>query len=188
MPENLDIYPEHIFFVYDIVITDDTVDSSTFTKFEGLFVKVDKVLGANILIYSYDSKIYYGKLTKMSFEIDPKNNKDGIIRGSIEKPEKVFNTKSFDTIEKCQNLSMDTKKRRILSAFNHLVIRESSYSNKGLFDSILEGKRPGFKGDREEPITVKIGDLNKLLAFLYRIKTAVKPWRILEELEQKVME
>ncbi len=188
--ENLDIWPEEIFCIYDIVCDDFTVKEDPNAGWDGFFVEASGIKAAVITAYSLDGKEYLGKVTQYNLVSDTSINSDGVIRCTVDDNDYVSTGVSKKALAKLGLLTSEQLRVKTLYGINHIDAEKDSdkKSMKDLYMMADNGQVEGFKLEVIGEFITKLGSPMKLIEFIKHTRTANKPWKIIEKLEKSKIE
>jgi len=184
--ENLDIWPEEIFFIHNIVCDDFEVKEDPNAGWDGFFVEASGIEAAVITAYSLDGKEYLGKVKKYNLVSDTKINSDGVIRCTVDDNDYSSTSSSQAALKKLQSLTDEQLRAKTLFGINQIDTDEDSdkKSMKELYMMADNGQVEGFKLEVTGEFVCKIGNPMKLVDFIKGTRSARKPWKIMERLEK----
>ncbi len=184
--ENLDIWPEEIFFMHNIVCDDFTVKEDPNAGWDGFFVEASGIEAAVVTAYSLDGKEYMGKVKKYNLVSDTKINSDGVIRCTVDDNDYASTTASQAALKKLQGLNSEQLRGKALFGINVVDTEEDSEkkSMKELYMMADNGQVEGFKLEVTGEFVAKIGNAMQLVDFIKGTRSARKPWKIMEKLEK----
>ena len=183
--ENLDIFPEEIFFIHNIAGSNFAVKEDPNAGWDGFYVEADGIEAAVMTIYSLDGIQYLAKVKKYSLVPDKKINSDGVIRCTVDDNDYVSKKASASALKKLQALNVDQLRAKTLFGINKIDTDADSdkKSMKELYMMAGNGQVEGFKLETVGEFVAKIGGPMQLVDFIKGTRKARKPWKVMEKLE-----
>jgi len=183
---SLDIFPEEVFFIHDILADDKEVKVNKEAAYDGFYVDSNSVCAAMMKIYSLDSKLYRAQVEMLELTTTSDNSK-----GHLPLTVEPDNTNDDDSrqkqLEEYQAEPWDKIKERIIEEVNKVSMEapQERLSMKELYmKADEEGAVKGFTIKHPSKFVADIGNGEDVIDLVNAARNHSRPWEIIDKLKK----
>jgi len=183
--KGLDIFPEELFFVHDILANDKEVRVNKQTAYDGFYVNTNSICATTMTIYSLDGTSYRAKVKTHELTTTEDNSK-GSIPTTVLRDKTEGKESQLQVLSELQILSWDKIKEKIIEETNRATKQQSDnrLTMKELYMKAVDPAAvKGFIVKTSEEFKTSIGSGPDVIDFINDTKNASRPWELVEFLK-----